>query len=228
MRWLNPDLVLTQSRSTEDRFRKLGCRTSFMPSGVDMGTLMPLSPKAKRELRAKYSLGAEEFIFLHVGPLKRRRNISLMAELGRLLKVRPLIVGATSTPLERQALRDLEEQGCRVWTDYFEDMSTLYNIADCYVFPTTEPGQSIELPLSVFEAMACNLPVIAFPFGGLSDLFSEGDGLHFARSRDDFVALAKAVMGDAKQVATRQKVTPYSWERISDLLEEKYRELVAE
>jgi glycosyltransferase involved in cell wall biosynthesis len=43
--------------------------------------------------------------------------------------------------------------------------------ADCYLFPTYYEG----MPISVLEAMACGLPIITRPVGGLRDLMKHGE-----------------------------------------------------
>ena len=44
-------------------------------------------------------------------------------------------------------------------------------MSDYYVFPALDPISAIEFPLSVFEALACGIPVFHKPFGALEDIF---------------------------------------------------------
>ena len=55
-------------------------------------------------------------------------------------------------------------------------------MSDCYVFPTVHKKACIETPLSVLEAMACNLPIVSTRFGALPTIFNEGSGLFFTEN----------------------------------------------
>ncbi len=60
--------------------------------------------------------------------------------------------------------------------------------------------------------MACNLPVVTTPFGGLSDCLKEGDGLYFAKSQLEL--MEKFELARWLAVArTRAKVVSFTWGR---------------
>ena len=87
-----------------------------------------------------------------------------------------------------------------------------YNLADGYIFPVWSDMAAIGVPLSILEAMACNLPVVTTPFGGLPGLFEERpkDGLWFASSNDHLVGYARA-MASHGQSRTRDMVSSLGW-----------------
>lgn len=225
VRMFKPNLVLAQSQETERMFIRHGCRTTFLPLGVDTDRFKPASPGVKLELRQKYGVEKDKFIVLHVGSVVRGRNISVLGEIqGNDTQV--IIVGSTSTIVHQDVLQPLTERNCLLWRTYFEHIEELYWLSDCYVFPTRNPLSAIELPLSVLEAMACNLPVISTPFGALPRLFQPGEGLFFAESDRDFAELVRSVKAGTTEVKTREKVLPYSWENMVTRLEELYRDVV--
>ena len=75
------------------------------------------------------------------------------------------------------------------------------------------------------EGMSCNLPVITRDFDGLTRIFSEGDGLIYAKDDEDFIrAIDRIEKG--MEVKTREKVLPYSWKNIGMELDEIYNEIL--
>lgn len=232
---IKPDLVLVQSDEIEHLFKTLKCETVFLPfAGVDTEKFNPRLKKIKEELREKYGVKRDKFVILHAGSIKEGRNVMLLKKLqGKNNQV--IVVGATSTGIQRGILHKLEEAGCIVWTNYFEHIEEIYSLSDCYVFPVFPKkdifgrniADSIEMPLSVIEAMACNLPVITTKFGALPRIFSEGVGLFFVEKERDFFAAVENIKTTAK-VNTREKVLPYSWGNIGKKLEEIYYGLIGE
>jgi len=138
-----------------------------------------------------------------------------------------IVIGSTSTSLDKDVANRLLEQGALVWRRYLNDIQEIYNLSDCYVFPTSDRSASIEIPLSVLEAMSCNIPVVSTKFGGLPEIFDQGDGLFFADHKNEFLEAIDAVRNKDVEVRTRDKVIPYSWERVGETLSAIYREIEA-
>lgn len=225
--WFKPDLVLTQSSEIEEMLLNLGYRTEFLPNGVDSKRFAPVSADTKGKLREKYGLSQKKFIILHIGSIRKRRNLQLLTEIQKENRnCQVLIVGSTSTPLERDIYEHLLESGCIVWRRYFENIEEIYALSDCYLFPSMAKLSSIDLPLSVMEAMSCNLPVISTRFGALSRIFTEGDGLYFAETKKEFLQILDIIKKGIK-VNTRGKVLPYTWENVATKLEKVYEELTS-
>ena len=221
---LKPDIVFIQSHRTEKMFSNLDCRTAFLPSGVDIDRFSPVSSEAKGKLREQYGIDQKRFIALHVGHLNKGRNLQVMEQLqGNGNQV--IIVGSTSTGVDRGVYRQLEQKGCLVWRNYLDNIEEVYALADCYIFPTLEALNAVELPISVMEAMACNLPVVTTRFGALDRIFSEGDGLFFVETEAEFGDRLEQLKAGAIEIKTREKVLPYSWKSMATRAEEIYADL---
>lgn len=217
---LRPDCVLVQSKSAESLFRRAGCTTAFLSNGVDIERFCPLMPDEKRRLRAKLGIPEDKFVILHVGPLKRKRGLTELLSLqgpDRMV----VVLASTSAGVDAGMRAELEGGGCRLLMGYMPDVEKLYASADVYVFPVRDPLSAIEGPLSILEAMACNLSVATYPFGGIPDLFEEGDGLFFVRSPHEILDRIERVRAGMR-IRTRDKVLPYRWEDIGLRLEKFY------
>lgn len=223
---LKPDLILTQSYETEKMFINLGCKTEFLPNGINTKRFVPVSEDNKDKLREKYGLDKGKFIILHVGSVRQRRNIQVLNRIQRKENNQVLIVGSTSTLMEQGVYKSLIENGCIVWRTYCESIEEIYALSDCYVFPVINKLGSVEMPLSVLEAMSCNLPVISTKFGALSRVFKEGDGLTFVDNEEGFIGEWEKSKNTDVKIKTREKVLPYSWENVGKNLDKLYTEVV--
>lgn len=220
---LKPDLILSQSYESENLFINLGCKTQFLPNGVDTKKFIPVTKKEKYKLREKYGVAQEKFIILHVGHIKSSRNISVLQKLQNEDN-QLVIVGSTTTSIEKDILYKLKKSGCIIWTDYFKNIEEVYALSDCYIFPTIDRYNCIEMPLSVLEAMSCNLPVISTRFGALTRVFSEDNGLFFV-GNNEFDQIIKKIKNDNIEIKTREKVFFYSWDDIAKNLDDIYKDV---
>jgi glycosyltransferase involved in cell wall biosynthesis len=212
---LKPNLILVTSGKEQQAFTSLGCPARFIPLGVDAEKITPATPDKKRELRRTYGLSEGDFVVLHVGHIREGRNLRVLERIqdrGSQL----LIVGSTFFPADAALAHQLEARGVRFLKQYFDHVEEMYQLADLYIFPTVSEEACIGQPLSVLEAMACNLPVVSTRFGGLPDLFpSEGGGLFYADGTSEIAAKTEYVRDNLSRIhpRTRELVEPYSWER---------------
>jgi len=232
IRFIQPDLLLVQSYQTDLILRRLGCKTDFFPLGVDIEKFKPVSYETKQNLRIKYGVDTDKFVLLHIGSIKSGRNVQILNKIQKY-DCQVLLVGSISVGVDTKLLEELIDSRCIIIDRYIDAIEEVYALADCYIFPTLNSydhfgrstAKSIEIPLTVLEAMACNLPVIATSFGGLPYLFQEGNGLIFVEKEVDIHQALELVKKDVTP-NTRNMVLKCSWEVLVKQLESVYITLV--
>jgi glycosyltransferase involved in cell wall biosynthesis len=216
------DVVLTYSQASAAVFRSFGCKTILLPGGVDHTVFRPVSRTEKHLLRAKYGFQALDKIVLHVGHCKRDRNVGFLSKLVES-GLRPILIVSTSTAVDHDLLDELRLSGVTVVTDFMENVQHFYQMSDCYLFPVFHTTSAIDAPLSVLEAMACNLPVVTTRFGALPDMFQSGNGFYYGYNEEDILRLVRQAVGEPN-CRTFEKVSPYSWDNAASIIIETLRE----
>ena len=208
-----PDCLFVPSYASLLHARDLALRSELVPMGVDVTTFHPARDGERAVLRRTHGVGENEFVFLHVGHLSEKRNVRALAKLAALPNTQVIVIGSTSTPEDAALRRHLEDAGVRVIRE-FVPVHEFYRLADAYVFPTFDSEGCVEIPLSVLEALASGLPVIARPFGGLRDVLAPGDDVRYFDGDDDMLAAAEALRtGPRPRV---RDVAAYSWRAIAE------------
>jgi glycosyltransferase involved in cell wall biosynthesis len=132
--------------------------------------------------------------------------------------------------LERRA-RELGVTRDMVFLGYQEDVAPFYAAFDALVLPSENEGT----PVSVIEALAAELPVVATRVGGVPDVVTDGeDGfLVEAGATDDLAERLGRLARDPELRARmgkkgRERVLPrYAVERLVDDVDELYRSLLS-
>ena len=151
----------------------------MVPPVVDSERFRPAeAPPA--EIRRALGVDGDRPMLLHVGHLAPSRGLDALASLARSGAWRVLMIASTSTPPDPEIEASLRSAGVEILRRYLPDIERYYQAADVYVFPVEKEHGSVEIPLSVLEAMACGTPVASTRFGGLPELFEEGQGLAYS------------------------------------------------
>lgn len=164
--------------------------TRVIPNGVDTSVF---TPGPMQDARERLGLPTDRTIVLfaaralHENPFKDYRT---------LLEALPQIAERSSTPLLMVALGADEPAqnvgGAEVrfvpFTPDPEVVADYYRASDVYVHPALAEN----LPLTVIEAMACGVPVVASSVGGVPEIVVDGETGVLVEVRDA-AALAGAV-----------------------------------
>lgn len=226
--YLKPDLFITITNKLAKHFEELKCKVHVLPCGVDIHKFQPITNELKNQLRNKYGLPLDKFIALHVGHSTKGRNLPLLKTLSKDNNIKVVFVSSKSFNIENSLIEELLNSGCHVITDYLENIQEIYQLSDCYVFPTINESNSIGLPLSVLEAMACDIPIITTKFGALPELFTEDDSFLFFNGTDeDLCAKIKTIMKSISKVNNRDKVLEFDWQNVTRKLEGIYLNLLS-
>lgn len=222
-------LVTINSEDFEFAVRKLRAGRVEYIAGVGIDTER-FSGAGVDKAAKKASLGipTDAQVVFSVGELNRNKNHEtvIRAVAGLDSHVHYVIAGkgALDTHLTELA-KELGVSDRVHLIGYREDVAELYRMADVFAHPSYREG----LPVSVMEAMASGLPIVASKIRGNVDLIKESGG--FLLSPDDVDGLKNALekilsdadmrkkMGDFNTVEARK----YSYEAIEKAILGIYR-----
>lgn len=205
--------IIALSRESYDYYRReTGNRVIYLKAGVDTDRFVPADSRKKEALRKKYGVIPGKKVVLHVGHLKKNRNIEALLKISEEYHVFLVLSSVTreSADLElREAL--MAKQHITVIDTYLPQIEELYQMADVYLFPVTEKEGCIDVPLSVLEAASCNIPIVAARYGELAQ-FTEEPGFCFLSSFEAGI-LNQAIgrMANYKDCRNREAVLSYDW-----------------
>lgn len=226
---LIPDCVTALSADIEAAFRDAGAKTARLKIGVNISRFHGVSQEEKTALRKKYGLLCAVPLVLHVGHITTGRNLeALFPPEPVKAPYKILVVASPLFRADTSVLKLLIKNDSIIIRRYLPNIDELYQASDICVFPTINPSSSIAAPLSVFEAMATNIPVITSRFGALPEYFNEGEGLSYVDDPSEiYEKIRESVLNIGKApVKTREKVMSHTWEIASRELIKIYNEVL--
>jgi len=158
-------------------------RVLQIPNGVDTARFRPPEPGEREALRPRFGLPPDATVAVFTGRLVRYKGLPLLLEVWRELApslpgAHLVLAGEGSADLDacEDELRVAADAGGGIprlhFTGAIEAVPELLRTADLFVFPSEHEAFGI----SVIEAMATGLPVVATRAGGLADLVEESQG----------------------------------------------------
>lgn len=219
------DALIADSESTrQDAIRFTGVSPQKI-STVLLGVTPEFRPlnDAQRlaQVRRKYNL--PKHYLLYVGLIEPRKNVpALLQAFARIAPQIPdhslVIAGRPGWHYDQflQQYRQIGLQNRLHFTGYVaqEDLPAVYNMADCFVYPSTYEG----FGLPVLEAMACGAPVITTNVSSMPEIVADAGIL---LPPQDVPGLAQAILRLIHSPQERrllsekglQRAASFTWER---------------
>ena len=153
-------------------------RVVFQYNGIDTSLFAP-DPLKRQQTRNTLGLSSQHLVVMLLGRLHLEKGFGwFLEQVPAMLKdcpeVRCIIVGEgpERQELEKRAIElDLSDVIRFIGFRPRSDLPALYNAADIFAFPSQRSeGQ----PMSLIEAMASGLPVVATRVGWMASLFDSG------------------------------------------------------
>lgn len=144
-----------------------------VPNGIPTDEYAP-NPTRRALFRAEQGVAPEAVVIVHVGRFVELKNHALLLRAFMQLKSQPplylwLVGDGELRPSMEQLAQELGvAERVRFW-GVRSDVADILNAADIFTLPSKYEGN----PMSVMEAMATGLPVVASAVGGIPELVEE-------------------------------------------------------
>ncbi len=213
-------------------------RITAIHNGVDLARYRPVpssaaGEKERQRARAQWELPEDAVVVAGVGRLHPQKNFPMFLRVAaRVVAQNPRILfviageGPDRAALEAEAARlGLGPERCR-FLGFVRDVMTLYPAVDVFLLPSLYEGT----PMTILEAMACGMAIVASRLDGMAEILEDGRDCFLVDSGDeagfaDRVArlAADEVLRRGFAAAALQKVREgYSAEIMTRRVEELY------
>lgn len=182
------DRVLANSEAQRAellRWRVPASRVTVVASFVDTRVLQPPTPANVAVAREQLGIAATQPVLATVARLSPNKGHRYLLEaLVTICAIVPDVLylaageGETAWRGEGGLRRDLERQGAELgiadnvrFLGYYPDLRTILHASDVLVSPSLREGMQV----SILEAMAAGLPIVATAVGGTPDAVTDGE-----------------------------------------------------
>lgn len=152
-------------------------KIQMIPNSVDTTRFRPVDQHQKRRLRVRLGISQEEKIVIFTGRLVSYKGLPLLLRVWREIarrhkRTRLLLVGSGGLDIhncEAELRTYVDAHALRRsvrFTGSVDNVHEFVQASDIFVFPSENEA----FPISLIEGMACGLPVISTPVGGVKDV----------------------------------------------------------
>ena len=222
------DLLLTMNGEDHRRAQTFHAGRTEMVNGVgiDLSRFTEATAEQKAEVRRELGLQAGDTFAFTVGNVIPRKNQAVLIRAAKALNDPSFhLFIAGDGPLEGELKALAKELGIEKQVHllgFRRDVFRLSSAADIFLFSSRQEGLSV----SVMEAMACGLPIVASGIRGNTDLIDPGQG-GFLVAPDDAPGFADAIRRILAEPGIRDRMKAHNLEKIRAYSKEAVLEQMA-
>jgi len=237
------DYIQVISKFLAQRARKYGYqgKIEIVPNGVDIEKFKRQNSKSKIEIqKSKLRIAATEKIVITVSRLVKKNGIADLIKAVKDLEVKLLILGIGPDEKKlKNLVSDLKLQQQVLFLGYIKhkDLPDYLAVADVFVRPSLSEG----LGNAFLEAMACGIPIIGTPVGGIIDFLIDPEqnpeqdtGLYCQPKNPQSIAQKiKEILENNQlkeklvQNGLRLVLENYNWDKISQKMKDVYSQIIS-
>jgi len=219
--YTRPDYIQAISRFLIKRARKYGYKRKIeiIPNGVDLNKFsISNSEFSIQNLKNKLEIKKNEKVIITVSRLAKKNGVSDLIKAGQYLdfpfKILIIGIGEEERKLKKLVSKlNLQDKILFLGQIPYQDLSKYYALAHVFVRPSLSEGLG-----NVFlEAMACGLPVIGTPIGGIPDFLEDGETGLFCETRN-----SQSIAQKIRQVLNNEQLEKTLTKNGLKLVQEKY------
>jgi glycosyltransferase EpsD len=209
------DLLITMNSEDHRRAKTFHAKRTEMVNGVgiDLSRFSEAAPEQKAQVRRELGLKEGDIFAFTVGNVIPRKNQAVLIRAARELadpRFHLFIAGDGPLEGELKALaRELGVEDRVHLLGFRRDVYRLSSAADIFLFSSRQEGLSV----SVMEAMACGLPIVASSIRGNTDLIDPGQG-GFLVEPNDATGFADAIRRILTEPGIREQMKAHNLEKI--------------
>ena len=237
------EFILNENFTSKSKLKIIGQGSS---NGIDTTYFSPdeVSEETKSELRNKWGIEKNDFVFVFVGRMVKDKGINeLVAAFSKLhpensgqnpeLKTKLLLVGPFEQeldPLSPETIQEINENSAIISVGFQADVRPYFAISDALVFPSYREG----FPNVVMQAGAMGLPSIVSDINGCNEIIVENENGLIIPTKDER-ALSIAMLKLVQETDLRNRfalnarkmiLDRYEQNRVWEKLLEEYRNLL--
>lgn len=160
-------------------------------NGVDTGLFMPASVEARTRARDFFGLSSDDFVVGALGRLAPEKNFGILAPVARMCPDVRFIIGGAG-PEEAALRRSFEKLSNCVLAGQITDRAKFYAALDAFVLPSLHEA----LPMTILEAMASGVPVVASNLEGVASALGDGGLLVPPGNAQEIAAQIRVLQSD--------------------------------
>jgi glycosyltransferase involved in cell wall biosynthesis len=207
------DYVLVVNNTLKDKALKLGVnpdKIHITPNAVDVVKFNPHN----KELPSDIKMSHEKPVVLFVGNLVFQKGVEYLLEAKKLMNCDAELLLVGDGPLRQDLEKKVQDDEIQdvIFAGARRDVDKIMPSADLFVLSSVSEG----FPITILEAMASGLPVVATSVGGINEVLDENVGIMVIPSNPSELAMAmdkileKKELRDSMSTAAREHALKYA------------------